>query len=62
MRIEVEIEGDLVRKARELTGLGDPAALVELALNQVVERESARRLASGSGAEAGLTPVRRRRP
>lgn len=53
MRIELEIEDDLTRKARELTGLSEPAAPVAFALRQLAQRESALRLASPVGTAAG---------
>jgi Arc/MetJ family transcription regulator len=45
MRTTVTLDDDLVRDARELTGLNETSALVRAALTALVEREAARRLA-----------------
>ena len=61
MRTTVALDDELVRLAQEFTGVGEKAALLREALKALIERESARRLASLGGTMRGLKPVRRRR-
>lgn len=60
MRITVALDDKLVRTARELTGVTEGTALVREALKALIERESARRLASMGGTTPGLKNVPRR--
>jgi len=60
MRTTITLDDDLVAKAQALTGVQEKSALVRVALNALVERETARRLARLGGSEPGLLPVRRR--
>jgi len=46
MRTTVALDDDLVRTAHEFTGVAENAALLREALKALIERESARRLAS----------------
>jgi Arc/MetJ family transcription regulator len=46
MRITVALDDDLVRAAQDLTGIAEKTALLREALKALIERESARRLAS----------------
>ena len=61
MRTTVNIDDDLMARARELTGIEEKATLLRECLRALVERESARRLAALGGSEPDLEPVRRRR-
>jgi Arc/MetJ family transcription regulator len=61
MRTSVELDDELVRLAQEFTGVGEKAALLREALKALIERESARRLASVGGTMSELKPVPRRR-
>ena len=61
MRTTVALDDELVRLAQEFTGVGEKAALLREALKALIERESARRLASLGGTMRELKPVRRRR-
>jgi Arc/MetJ family transcription regulator len=61
MRTTVALDDELVRKAQEFTGVAEKAALLREALKALIERESARRLASLGGTMRGLTNVPRRR-
>jgi Arc/MetJ family transcription regulator len=60
MRTTLELDDDLVAKAEELTGVRAPAALVRVALQALIERESARRLVKlgGTDPEAEAPPRR----
>jgi Arc/MetJ family transcription regulator len=61
MRITVELDEILLEKAQNLTGVMEKSALIHLALKTLIERESARRLASLGGSQPQLsTPSRRR--
>lgn len=53
---------DLLMMARELTGIDDTEALVQEALQALIQRESAKRLAALGGTEPELKVPRRRRP
>jgi Arc/MetJ family transcription regulator len=61
MRTTIALDDDLVRTAQEFTGVAEKTALVREALKALIERESARRLASMGGTMPGLKKVRRRR-
>lgn len=60
MSITLNIDEQLLDKARYHTGLTDMEALVRDALKALIERESARRLAKPGGTEPQLKPVLRR--
>jgi len=62
MRISVALNDELVSTAQEFTGIADMTALIRGALEALVERESARRLALLEGTMPGLKSVPRRRP
>ncbi len=62
MRTTLNIDDQLLEDAQRLTGITERTALVREALNALVERESARRLARLGGAEPALKKVPRRRP
>lgn len=61
MRTTLAIDDDLLAKAQALTGMTEKSALIREALQALIARESARRLARLGGSEAQLEPVRRRR-
>ena len=61
MRTTVSLDDALLEKAVSYTGLSEKTALVREALKALIERESARRLASLGGSEARLKPIPRRR-
>lgn len=62
MRTTVTLDDELVRDARELTGLNETSALMRAALTALVEREAAHRLALLGGSEPKFVAGRRRRP
>ena len=62
MRTTITLDDDLVAKAQEYTGITEKAALVRAALQALVSREAARRLALLGGSEPGLKLPPRRRP
>jgi len=61
MRTTVSLDDDLIRLAQEFTGVAEKAALLREALKALIERESARRLASLGGTMPKLKNVPRRR-
>jgi len=62
MRTTLALDDELVRDAKELTGIKETSALIREALTALVQREAARRLAKLGGTMPDLKPVRRRRP
>jgi Arc/MetJ family transcription regulator len=61
MRTTLNIDDDLLEKARRLSGLKEKTAVVHAGLEALVALESARRLAALGGSEGQLRAVRRRR-
>lgn len=61
MRTTLNIDDELLAKARRLSGLKEKTAIVHAGLEALVALESARRLAALGGSEKGLRPIRRRR-
>jgi Arc/MetJ family transcription regulator len=61
MRTTIALDDDLLRTAREFTGVTENTALVREALKALIERESARRLASLGGTMPELNSIPRRR-
>jgi Arc/MetJ family transcription regulator len=60
MRTTLALDDDLLATAERYTGLKEKSALVREALHALIERESARRLASLGGSEPALKPISRR--
>jgi Arc/MetJ family transcription regulator len=62
MRTTVALDDELVAQAQALTGIKEKSRLLFEALNALIARESARRLAQlgGSAPEIGPPPRRRR--
>lgn len=62
MRTTLALDDALVEEAQRLTGTMEKTALVRKALQALIERESARRLARLGGTEPAITSIPRRRP
>ncbi|WP_347350680.1 type II toxin-antitoxin system VapB family antitoxin [Intrasporangium sp.] len=60
MRTTLALDDDLVAEAQRLTGTTEKTALVRQALQALIERESARRLARLAGSEPDVKPIPRR--
>jgi Arc/MetJ family transcription regulator len=62
MRTTLTVSDDLMTRAMELTGRDESSAIMRLALEALVERESARRLAvlGGTDKDAVAAPRTRR--
>jgi Arc/MetJ family transcription regulator len=61
MRTTIALDDDLLRIAQEFTGVSEKAALIREALKALIERESARRLATLGGSMPQLNNIPRRR-
>lgn len=61
MRTTLNIDDDLYAQAVQLTGVKEKSALLREGLKALIERESARRLATLGGSEPKFKPVPRRR-
>ena len=62
MRTTVTLDDQLLDRAANLTGVRERGRLLREALQALIERESARRLARLGGTEPDLAPPPRRRP
>ncbi len=61
MRTTVNLDDAMLDRAAALTGVRERSALLREALQALIERESARRLARLGGTEPDLVPAPRRR-
>ena len=61
MRTTLNIDDELMEKARRLSGFKEKTAIVHAGLEALIALESARRLAALGGSESKLRPARRRR-
>jgi len=61
MRTTLNIEDELLKKAKRLTGIQEKTSLVRLGLEALIARESGKRLAMLGGTEKNLKQVPRRR-
>ena len=61
MRTTLNIDDDLLAKAKRLSGLKEKTAIVRAGLEALIALESARRLAALGGSEPQLRPAPRRR-
>lgn len=62
MRTTLNIDDELLDKARRLIGIKEKTALVAAGLNALIAWESAKRLGALGGTERSLSPIPRRRP
>lgn len=61
MRTTLNIDEQIIEKARLLTGIKEKTALVKMGLESLIARESAKRLAKLGGTEKDIKPIPRRR-
>jgi Arc/MetJ family transcription regulator len=61
MRTTLALDDEVVARAQALTGIKEKSRLVLEALNALIARESARRLARLGGSEPQIGPAPRRR-
>ena len=62
MRTTINLDDALLDRARELSGLKERSTLLREALEALIQRESARRLARLGGTQSHLRVPPRRRP
>jgi Arc/MetJ family transcription regulator len=60
MRTTLALDDELLARAQQLTGVNERAALIREALQALIQRESARRLARLGGSEPKAKAVPRR--
>jgi Arc/MetJ family transcription regulator len=61
MRTTVTLDDQLLAQAQQLCGERERSALLKEALQALIQRESARRLAALDGSQPDLEPIPRRR-
>ncbi len=61
MRTTLNIDDGLLDEARRLSGINEKTALVRVALEALIARESAKRLGALGGSERALRKIPRRR-
>ena len=62
MRTTLNIDGDLLAEAQELSGIREKTAVVDAGLRALISREAAKRLAALGGTQKNMAvPARRRR-
>jgi len=61
MRTTLNIEDNLIDKAKKLTGIKEKTTIVKLGLESLIARESCKRLAQLGGTEKKLKTIPRRR-
>ena len=61
MRTTLNIDDSLIDQATKITGIKEKTALVKLGLEELIARESARRLAKLGGTQKQLQEIPRRK-
>jgi hypothetical protein len=61
MKLTLDIDEHLLKKAAGLSGIQDQSALIESSLRALISREASRRLAAMGGTMPDLMPIPRRR-
>jgi len=61
MRTTLILDDDLLAKAQKLTQISEKTAVIHFALEALIARESARRLAAMGGSDPNATAAPRRR-
>lgn len=62
MRTTLNLNDKMLAEASKLTGIKEKTALINLGLEALISRESAKRLAALGGTEKQMKAVPRRRP
>ena len=62
MRTTLNLDDELLERARHLTGITEKTALLHAGLEALIARASAQRLAALGATERRLAPIPRRRP
>ncbi len=61
MRTTLNLDDELLRQAREYTGIQEKTALIHAALRKLISLEAGKRLAALGGSMSDFRPGRRRR-
>ncbi|HXS95101.1 MAG TPA: type II toxin-antitoxin system VapB family antitoxin [Candidatus Limnocylindrales bacterium] len=61
MRTTLNLDDELIKNARKLTGIQEKTALIHEALRELIAREAARQLVALGGTMPNFKPGRRRR-
>jgi Arc/MetJ family transcription regulator len=61
MRTTLNLDEDLIREAREFSGIDEKTALVHAGLRELIAKHAARRLAALAGTMPAVTVPQRRR-
>ena len=61
MRTTLNIDDELLARARELSGIEEKTALIHAGLEALIAREAAKRLAALGGTQPNLPDIPRRR-
>jgi Arc/MetJ family transcription regulator len=61
MRSTLNLDDELIEKAKKLTGIDEKTALIRAGLEALIARETARRLAALGGTQPDFQAGRRRR-
>ena len=61
MRTTINLDDDLLDRAREMTGIEERSTLIHDGLRALIQREAARRLAALGGSAPGVVAAPRRR-
>ena len=61
MRMTLNIDDQLIKRAARFTGIQEKTQLVRLGLEALISREAAKRLARLGGSDPHLKDIRRRR-
>jgi Arc/MetJ family transcription regulator len=61
MRTTLIIDDDLLKRARELTGIQEKTSLVRAGLEALIAREAGKRLAALGGTQPKISSIPRRR-
>ena len=61
MRTTLNLDDELIKRARQLSGIEQKTALLHEALRALIRREASRHLASIGGSQPDFEPGRRRR-
>ena len=62
VKTTLNLDDELIRRARELTGIREKTALIHAALRELISRGAARRLAALGGTMPKFQAGRQRRP
>ena len=61
MRTTLNIDADLLERARELTGIREETALIRAGLEALIAREAGKRLSALASTQADMASIPRRR-